>query len=355
MGVKHRYFDKPLLAGRIALGILLFSPFTGGSARADAVSDMASFSNIQGVDLAKLAADAVPLSGRGAPMKFARGLAVQSCYVLPLPLQKAVEFQKRWKPSRHPELKVYLHREFSAKPTPAEFQFVAEAPDNASVRAFVAATQALSPDHPELQMSVAEAKLAGKSGGGSAAMPPAVASFWGRLLQDRALAFLAGGAARQAPYESAGETIRPADEFSQLLKEQPKIAARFRSLIDEAGLLGGSGKLTPALAAELFDVEGVGALTLGASYGKQAGESWQGIDAQFYATGGYHVMLTCYQCWPVKLPSGDATLVWRGDLLSSASLAELHGVERLGAMGAMTKAIQKSIGFLQKDAAAAAR
>ena len=61
-------------------------------------------------------------------------------------------------------------------------------------------------------------------------------------------------------------------------------------------------------------------------------------------------MLTFYQMWPVTVGSQTATLVWRCDLLSAPSLADLHGVERLASANAMTKEIQQTIHIFLKDA-----
>jgi hypothetical protein len=44
-----------------------------------------------------------------------------------------------------------------------------------------------------------------------------------------------------------------------------------------------------------------------------------------------------------------STLVWRGDMISSASLASLHGVERLGSESAMMKDISKAITLFRRD------
>jgi len=54
----------------------------------------------------------------------------------------------------------------------------------------------------------------------------------------------------------------------------------------------------------------------------------------------------------VKIGAQQATLVWRGDLLSAPTLSDLHGMERLASANAMTKEIQKSIAIFLKDAAA---
>ena len=79
-------------------------------------------------------------------------------------------------------------------------------------------------------------------------------------------------------------------------------------------------------------------------------DGWQTMDVQYYASSGYYVLLTFNQFWPVKTATGEATLVWRGDLLSSASLADLHGMERTGSVTAMRKEIQKNISVLQAEA-----
>jgi hypothetical protein len=44
-----------------------------------------------------------------------------------------------------------------------------------------------------------------------------------------------------------------------------------------------------------------------------------------------------------------STLVWRGDLVSAASLGELHGVERLASESAMKKDISKAINLFRRD------
>jgi hypothetical protein len=75
----------------------------------------------------------------------------------------------------------------------------------------------------------------------------------------------------------------------------------------------------------------------------------QAADLLYYASGGYYVALTLYQLWPVTADGKASTLVWRGDMISSASLAELHGVERLGSESAMMKDISKAIALFRKD------
>jgi hypothetical protein len=51
----------------------------------------------------------------------------------------------------------------------------------------------------------------------------------------------------------------------------------------------------------------------------------------------------------VTVDGKPSTLVWRGDLISSASLASLHGVERLGSESAMMKDISRAITSFRHD------
>ena len=142
--------------GLVALaGVLSLISIAGPrSACADPVSELASFSIFDKVDLAQLAKSDVK-TAHGPPMKNSRFLAVQSCYVAPGSPAQQMEALRRWNPAKYRELKVFLHSDLPSNPGPASFERLKNAPDNASVRSFVTATQKLSP---ELQISKEEAK-----------------------------------------------------------------------------------------------------------------------------------------------------------------------------------------------------
>src|SRR4029077_18310348 len=134
-----------------------------------------------------------------------------------------------------------------------------------------------------------------------------------------------------------------------LLKQQDKIRQRFSGFLKQTGIGRGAGSLAPELYWELLDVYDQGVITLGASYNRaDANGIQQTADALYYASGGYYVALTLYQMWPVTTDGKHSTLVWGGDMISSTSLAELHGVERLGSESAMMKDISKAITFFRK-------
>src|SRR4029453_2519090 len=164
------------------------------SACADSVSELASFSIFDKVDLAQLAKSDVK-TAHGPPMRNSRFLAVQSCYVAPGSPAQQMEALRRWNPAQHRELKVFLHSDLPSNPGPANFEKLKNAPDNASVRSFVAATQKLSPD---LQVSKEEAKrFSAAAGGGGGVIPPAVVAFWTDVLTARTKSFVSGGMAAE--------------------------------------------------------------------------------------------------------------------------------------------------------------
>jgi len=325
----------------LLLWILTFTP-----AWADAVSDLAAFSIFDKVDLIQLAKSDVR-TAHGPPMGNPRFLSVQSCYVSPGSPAQQIEALRRWDPTRHRELKVFLHSDLPANPTPANFSKLQNAPDNGPVRSFVSATQKLSP---ELQISKDEAKRFSAVSGGAGAMPAAVAKFWSDVMAARTHSFSSGGTSAQPPYDHGGQTIRAGEELNGLLKQQEKIRHQFSSLLGATGIGRGGGSLNPELYWELLDVDDQGVVTLGASYNRAAaGGTYQAADVLYYASGGYYAALTLYQMWPVNLGGKASTLIWRGDMISAASLASLHGVERLASESAMMKDISKAITLFRHD------
>ncbi|MEP7015804.1 MAG: hypothetical protein ABI925_10215 [Verrucomicrobiota bacterium] len=318
---------------------------TSTIARGDAVSELAKFSVFDKIDLADLAKSDVKTM-HGPPMD-GRFLSVETCYVMTGSPAQQIEALGKWNPAKHRELKVFLHSDLPASAPASGFSRLKEAPDDSAVRAFVSATQKLGS---ELQISKEEAKKSsgGESGGGT--MPPAVVAFWSNLLSARVKGFVSGGTAAQPPYDHGGDTIRVNDELKSLLKRQDKIRKQFGDFLGETGIGRDAGALTPGLYWELLNVDDNGVVTLGASYDKAvANGAYQAADVLYYASGGYYVALTLYQMWPVTVDGKASALVWRGDMISSASLESLHGVERLGSESAMTKDISKAINLFRKD------
>ena len=322
MESKSLHLHRRLTTFATATCSVLLLSSAGSTARADALSDLASFSMFDKVDLAQLASgDAKTV--RGPAMSTSRFLSVQTCWVAPGSPADVAAALRNWNPAQHAELKIILHANGT------DFSRLQQAPDNGAVRALVAATVGKST---ALQISREEAA---KLPDGGSAMAGSVASFWSGLLSARS----AVGPFDQPPYDFTGQAIRPGDEINALLRQQPKIQKQF------AGLIGGRGDRY----WELLEIENKGVLTLGASYSRSGGNGPQAADVLYYASGGFYASLTLYRMWPVDVGGRPSTLVWRGDMTSAAEIGETRGVERLGAESAMIKDVSRAVRLSRRD------
>jgi hypothetical protein len=311
-------------------------------AAADPLSELSGFSVFDKIDLTQLARSDAK-TAHGPPMSNSRLLSVQSIYVLPGAPAPHLEAMRNWNPSEHHEPKVFLHGDLSGAISESSFARIKSAPDNGPVRTLVNATAKMSND---LQLSREEAA---RWKGGNAALSAAGGDFWMGVLAGRARALISGGTSAQPPYDHAGPSIKAGEELNGLLREQSKIRKQFAGLLDSSGIGRGAGSLKPDLYWELLNADNVAVATLGAFYSRNASGAVQAADTFYYSSGGYYVTLTLHQMWPVDIDGKPHTLVWRGDMVSSAALADLHGVEKLGSESAMMKDVAKSIARFRQE------
>jgi len=306
----------------LSFAISLMMPFVAFSAAgADPAAELAGFSIFPKVDLVQLSkGDAKPV--RGGALGNARYLFVQTVYVAPHPPSELLAKMRSWNPARHPELNVYLHIEGS------NFSRLQNPPDNSAVRDLTTATAQNSSD---LQVSAAERKLLPREN---------FASVWTKILSGRASA----GASAQPPYENVSPPVRPSDELNALLRGQEKIRKQF------AGVNQGRGEMY----WELLSADERGVLTLGAYYSRSgSGGTIQTANTRYYASGGYYAGATLHQLWPVQVEGRASTLVWRGDMISSASVGSLRGIERIAAESTMIKDISRAVSLFRRDTGSA--
>ncbi len=333
---------------RTVFSLLVFILLSGGSRLAGAADPVAE---LGGVGVFEKGAPAPRLqrgvkTARGPAMSSGRDLSVQSVFVVPGSPAKAIEALKSWNPAQHRELKILLHSELPGALGAANFAKLRSAFGGGPARALAATTEKLGT---ELQISNEEAKKFSAAGGGA----DAVSAFWSDVLAGRASAFASGGVGRQPSYDHTGQAIRPGEQLAGLLRQQGKVRGQFSSFLGATGIAGGGRpSLKPEMYWELLEIEDKGVLTLGAFFSQPAaGGGFQAADVLYYASGGYYVALTLYQMWPVDAGGQPATLVWRGDMISSASLASLHGIERLASESAMMKDVSKAVTLLRRDTA----
>jgi hypothetical protein len=315
------------------LCLAVVSIANAAAAGADPAADMASFSVFNNINVADLA-KGDPKVAHGSALS-GHFISAQACFVVAGVPARVSESLRQWNPARHSELKVLIHSDLPSSPSAANFSRLSSAPDNSAVRYLVNATQKLSPD---LQISKEEEKkFAAVSGASSMAGPMAAA--WADVLAARART----GHSSQPPYDHTGQNIRPSEELNALLRANDKVGHRFSGIID--------GRGEPFW--ELLTADEQGVLTLGASYRRSgANGTFQAADALYYASGGYYAGLTLYQMWPVDVGGRPATLIWRGDFISSGTLASLHGIERVGAESALMRDISKASSLFRRDTGA---
>ena len=321
-----------------ALGLLAAAT----NCAADPASELASFSAFPRADLTQLSkGDAKPV--RSQPSGNARHLSVQTLYVVPGSPAEVAAKMRSWNPARHPELRVYLYSNSAT-----DFSRLASAPDNSAVRYLVTASAQRSSD---LQLSASEITLLPAAGAGAVAgMSPALASAWAKILAGRATAFAAGGSAAQPPYENTSPAVRPNDELNALLRGHDKIRQQFSALLGASGIGRSAGSIKPDMYWELVDADGKGVLTLGADYSRPGPNGTiQTASANYYASGGYYARITLHQLWPVQVEGRPSTLVWRGDMISSAAVAGARGIERLGAESIMIKDVGRAVSLFRRD------
>jgi hypothetical protein len=315
-------------------------------ARADAAAELASFSVFKKVDLAQLTGpDQKPMRGPGG----GRYISVQTAYVVPRSPAEQLAAMRSWNGSRHGELKVFLHSELPASPNAGSFSRLQSAPNNPAVQNLATQTAQGSSD---LQISSAEAKQL--PSGAPASMSGPIASFWSNVLAGRAQAFASGGTSALPPYDHTGQNIRAGEEFNSMLGQNGPIRQQFSGLLGATGIGRGAGSMKPDMYWELLSVDERGVLTLGAFHSRPAsGGSIQTASALFYASGGYYAGLTLHQLWPVEVNGKASTLVWRGDMVSSASVGSLRGIERIAAESTMIKDISRVVSLFRRDTGAA--
>jgi hypothetical protein len=321
------------------LGVLAAVSTLMLNAAADPIGDLRSLSALKDVDLSRLSGGNVVAAGE--PLgRFARGMAVQSAYIVRAPVRSTVILIQQWNPTRYPRLRIYLEGDLSSGIGPQSFRGLASAPSNSPVRSFVSATESLPGDALKLQLSGADVKQysAGTSNGGG--LSGSVLAFWSKVLAERARDFLSGGLSAEPPYENG---ISPASEVARLIDSSGDIQSHFAPIIS-----GGRG--SPSLSWQLFDADGQAAVSLDAFYAKPVDDGFQTLDLGFYSSGGFYAVVTLQQLWPIQVDGRDATLVWRVDLVSSSAFDSLRGVQRLGSGAAVMRNIQENLKAFLEDA-----
>lgn len=262
------------------------------AATADPEADLAESSVFGQVDLGSVAGGEM-LAAKGPALEFERGLAAETCFLVRIPMDKAVAKLRTWTPAGNRALHVVAHGAVSRPPAAGDFRKLGD-----------------------------EAKRLPTPSVDSA--DPV--AFWTNLLSERASSFQSGGLAALPPYPANSTPISVKNDAERLLKELPKVNRYFAPILRGSGIAGAPSD--PACYWESVVEDDKPALILGAVTVTRAHGGWQALDLQYFATGGFFVGMTFYQLWPVSVAGENCTLIWRCNAVSAPEVATLGDAER---------------------------
>ena len=102
-------------------------------------------------------------------------------------------------------------------------------------------------------------------------MPASVVTFWSKVLEERAQSFNSGGLEAEPPIETAGTPVRAGEEVSRLIRDNGNVRTYFGSLISSTPIGGGRGSAPASHSWQMFDANGMAAVSLAASPRVMAG------------------------------------------------------------------------------------
>jgi hypothetical protein len=295
------------------------------------------------------------LQAKGGLIDFQRGLTAQSLFVVNAAPTAVAAKLVHWNQPSHPELKVWFHQTVTAQGNPADFTFLQTLPDNSSISSLLDATKN---GDPSLQLNSNEATLLQslRAQGGDSLF----ANFWSQVIAGRISRFFSGAGGAD-PYVVSGGNIDPLGDMKSLLRSDVKVYQVFHPLLAQTPLYKAKAAkplqppaalpLPPAdVYCECFDVEGTAALGTGALYQvSNLDGSIESADLEFYVNSGIYVSIELEKLWPVTINGQPETLVWRDDLVSTASVAYLHGTERLASGMIMLQDVKAAIGAFRSE------
>lgn len=325
----------------------------GVMAADDALERLKSFSSFPDVTMASLAGGDIQTQ-RGPLMKFRRGMLGESCYIVRVTPHDVATGIQTFDPSGG-DSSVVFHNKVQNPIQDSDLAKLNLESPRYGVKRFVSKTQTITPQQNDFFISRAEAaqiQKAVKAGGGPLKPAEVARQAWTEVLKARALEFDNGGLSKLSVYETGGVTVDPVADIKSLLGELPRIGNEFKSLLAETGLDGaGTFKKEAAghLYTEVINYDVQATLELGAVFTRKFPDGRiQMLDCIYFSTGIFYVSVNLYELWPVEVGGKPATLVWRGDLLSTPTLEVTRGVERIAYGKVMMVEIRKSIESFRK-------
>ena len=292
------------------------------------------WSSVEKYDLEKLAHDKIATECNGS-MNFARGISAQAVFVVHATPEIALKSLLTSDPTKRAEQETYQRLVFHGAQD-AGFAKVKLNPKLPAVRRLLEAMR----KQEGLHFTHEELALLPKSDS-----PDEAQRFLANTMAQRWTQWTGRGELRVT------EAFDARSEIASLLKEEPKIAQHFTTLL--APFTQPGAPIAPAQHYwDLSSVNHTAAICLGAIYTHATDGRQQVLDVTYYASSGYLTSITLYEMLPITIQGQPRTLVWEACLVSAPALAGGFGVKKAVGSRMMAGDLEKSVRFFQQDAAA---
>ena len=312
----------------------LLLAFAGMLHAAEPATAFHPWSSVEKFDVEKLAHGRIATMCNGS-MSFARGISAQAVFIVNATPEAALRALLTSDPTKRPEQETYQRPVFHSEQD-AGFTKLKLDPKIPAVRRLLDAMR----QREDLHLSREETALLPKGDNLEDAQ-----RFWAGTLAQRWTQWTQRGELR------ATEAFDVRSEIASLLKEEPKLAQHFATLLTPFTQPSPPGPPTQHYW-DTSSVNHTAALALGTLYTRATEGRTQVLDLTYYASSGYLTSITLYEMLPITLAGQPRTLVWEACLVSAPALAGGFGVKKAIGSRLMVGDLEKSIRFFQQDAAA---
>ncbi|MFZ5806147.1 MAG: hypothetical protein ACOY3I_02925 [Verrucomicrobiota bacterium] len=329
---------------RIRFFIIAFFLAGIASIQAENWKEELKFSSFSSISLAQLKEGNIETS-RTSVETPKTAIAVETlCYVAKSPEQVAKTLMS-WSPTAHGDLGILAHKSLSAPAKEDDFSSLKLDAEQDEQQWLLDQSESAGSTSNILNVGKKDFTKLAKAGD----KPAALTSAWRSILYARASAYQSGGLEDLESYQTEDGVFVHKKEWKKLFGSLPKINSHFKDLIKKIQETDPAetpeGVLPSVYYLEKIKINNQLALVLGATKSVKTSNGWQIADFQYYVCSNYYSSLVLYQI----VPSGNGSLIWRGDYVLSPEMASLKGVERLFSENILLKEVKKTLEYFKED------
>lgn len=285
------------------------------------------------------------LGKRATLDQMANVMAVETCFLLPIPPERASQVLMNWDPTQYKELGVVQHVAVSRPPQPADFQSLRLDPAFGPNQVLLQRTEALARGSLSQNVSQGELKIFEKN-------PNQPEASWRRLLQERAEQYQKSGLKQMPPYDNVRPAFSIQANWQRVVSMTPEITRRFIDVLQIA--LNNPSLEAPGLVQknywEALSAQGETVLLLGGLAQLPTPESVRTADLQYYVSSQFGSTLILHEMWPVTWKGKPATLVWRADYVLLPASLTAKGIERMASENLLLQEVRRSVAAFSRAA-----